>query len=432
MRSRTASWTTWEPRLSPGRSAPAAEGSPLSIESVSTVGHLRVENWISWAISLAAIVYGLQTVLAVLPEWNDRFPTSWLGPLVLAVELIPLAGVIVCAAWPRVQFGFSVAFVWGYVLAELLWLGFVTDSSSNTDWIWLLCSVSSACAAQTRSRRFALWYTVAVCALVGWARVVRVPGGDPDYFRATMDFFFAVSLGLVIVMLVTVFRTTAQSMDTAAQSAMDRYRHDAMASAAEQERAEVDGFVHDTVLASLSSAVFAETPRQYAVSVRMASDAIRGLAGSIETDVGEHDEVSLDQMADSLERFSIESGIEAQLHRAGTSGVSIPARVAEAFTLAATQALRNSAEHAGVGLEREVRRSILVCGTDGLTRLSVTDNGRGFDPLRLDSSRLGVRVSIIGRMAAAGGQSRIESSPGTGTTVSLTWVPEPDITEEKS
>lgn len=424
MRSRTASSTTSGRRLTPS-SSPGLVPEYSTLESVSTVGHRRVEHWISWAIGLASIVYGVQTVLAVLGDWDVRFASPVLGVGILACELIPLAGVILTSPWPRVQRGFSLAFVIGYLVAELLWIVFVLDSGIGTDWIWLLCSVAAACAAQTLPRWLAVSYTVLVSALVGIARVCRVSTGEPDPFRATMDFIFAVSLSLVIVLLVSLFRSSARSLDKDAELAVERYQVDAMARAAEQERAEVDAFVHDTVLAALSSAVRAESPRQYDVSVRMATDAIRGLAGSIETDSGDLADVGLDALADALARFAAESRIEVTVTRVDTGHLMVPGRVAEAITLAATQALRNSVQHACSTDPGGVTRTVVVSGAHDIAEVLITDNGRGFDPLSIDASRLGVRVSIIGRMASAGGRGRIDSAPGAGTRVSLTWEDTP-------
>ena len=51
----------------------------------------------------------------------------------------------------------------------------------------------------------------------------------------------------------------------------------------------------------------------------------------------------------------------------------------------------------------------------------MSDDGRGFDPERAPISRHGVSGSIIARMHDAQGQARIDSSPGAGTTVTLSW-----------
>ena len=47
----------------------------------------------------------------------------------------------------------------------------------------------------------------------------------------------------------------------------------------------------------------------------------------------------------------------------------------------------------------------------------VSDQGRGFDPQAIPADRLGVRFSVIDRIRAAGGTTRIWSAPGAGTSI---------------
>ena len=54
--------------------------------------------------------------------------------------------------------------------------------------------------------------------------------------------------------------------------------------------------------------------------------------------------------------------------------------------------------------------------------VTVRDEGAGFEPGAVDPYRLGLRVSIRGRLAAVrGGSARVTSTPGRGTTVTLDW-----------
>jgi signal transduction histidine kinase len=49
----------------------------------------------------------------------------------------------------------------------------------------------------------------------------------------------------------------------------------------------------------------------------------------------------------------------------------------------------------------------------------VRDRGRGFDASDVAPDRLGVRRSIVDRMARHGGRAEVRSSPGQGTEVRL-------------
>ena len=49
----------------------------------------------------------------------------------------------------------------------------------------------------------------------------------------------------------------------------------------------------------------------------------------------------------------------------------------------------------------------------------VRDRGKGFVLDEVEPGRLGVRESIIGRMARVGGKAEVHSTPGEGTEVAL-------------
>jgi signal transduction histidine kinase len=86
---------------------------------------------------------------------------------------------------------------------------------------------------------------------------------------------------------------------------------------------------------------------------------------------------------------------------------------------AAAQALVNSSQHAGQG---PVRRWVALDRTgDAGVLVEVGDDGVGFDTGSVPEERLGVRVSIVERVANAGGRACIDSRPGRGTVVRLMW-----------
>jgi signal transduction histidine kinase len=78
----------------------------------------------------------------------------------------------------------------------------------------------------------------------------------------------------------------------------------------------------------------------------------------------------------------------------------------------------NSVQHAGPAKSRR----LTVGGNDqsGCT-IEISDTGRGFELASVASARLGLRVSIQDRVAAAGGVAVLRTSPGHGTVITLTW-----------
>jgi signal transduction histidine kinase len=115
---------------------------------------------------------------------------------------------------------------------------------------------------------------------------------------------------------------------------------------------------------------------------------------------------------------------------AGPEGApAIPAPLAAAAAHAVREALANVASHAGTG-EAWVEISLPGPGGRGTgpggLEVIVRDAGAGFDPARIDPARLGLRRSIIERVADWGGQASVRSAPGAGTVVSLRWAARPE------
>ncbi|AXB49178.1 histidine kinase [Amycolatopsis albispora] len=91
----------------------------------------------------------------------------------------------------------------------------------------------------------------------------------------------------------------------------------------------------------------------------------------------------------------------------------LPASAALALVRAVREALLNVERHAGV--------TEAVLTVEAGVRVTVRDEGRGFDPAAVPAHRRGIRGSLVERMAAAGGRATVTSAPGEGTTVELSW-----------
>jgi hypothetical protein len=97
--------------------------------------------------------------------------------------------------------------------------------------------------------------------------------------------------------------------------------------------------------------------------------------------------------------------------------ISVDAAVAAAFADAVAEALENVVRHAGTD-----RAELCLSEVDGQVTVTVADHGRGFEPDSVPAHRFGVRESIVGRLAEVGGHTSIQSSPGTGTRISMVWT----------
>jgi len=115
---------------------------------------------------------------------------------------------------------------------------------------------------------------------------------------------------------------------------------------------------------------------------------------------------------------------------------AVPAPVGIAMAYAVREALVNVASHAGTG-EAWVEvhpagagdspvpygAAVPPAAVPGSLRVTVRDAGAGFDPASVDQTRLGLRRSIVERLADVGGRASVRSSPGAGTVVCLYWAP---------
>jgi signal transduction histidine kinase len=93
----------------------------------------------------------------------------------------------------------------------------------------------------------------------------------------------------------------------------------------------------------------------------------------------------------------------------------------EALVAALREAAHNAARHAGV---TEV--SVYVEVQPERVEAYVRDRGKGFDLDAVEPGRLGVRESIVGRMARHGGKAQVHTAPGEGTEVTLEIARTPD------
>lgn len=105
-------------------------------------------------------------------------------------------------------------------------------------------------------------------------------------------------------------------------------------------------------------------------------------------------------------------GLTVNVTGAGRDVLEYPPGTGDALLAAIRASLENVLRHA-----KTDSADIEVVYTPEQLTFMVSDQGAGFDMSEVDANRLGIRDSILGRIEAVGGQARIWSSPGAGTTV---------------
>lgn len=381
----------------------------------------QVEIVASRALGVFGVVFGAQTVpsaVAQAPALADGAGTAMMAVLygaLAALAVATFARIAVRAA--------AATFAILYVVVLLAWPYLVVDPapmSGETPWLYYLCTVATTAAVIAAPPLSAAAYTIAVPAAYGVIRVTP-SGGEAGPFLAVLDAMYAMILGIVALMIITMLRQAAESVDAAQDAALQRYDVVARQHANEIERVKVDALVHDSVLTTLLSAAAARTAAERTLAARMAGDAVRRLDEAASEEPGSEDRVGLDVLVRRLDAAA--AGFSAQIDvRSGeVGGVELPIDAVDALSSAAVQAMVNSVQHADAPGRVALRRiEILGVGAGGCV-IRVVDDGVGFDPDRVPMSRIGLRVSITERMSNAGGSAAVESAPGAGTTVTLAW-----------
>jgi signal transduction histidine kinase len=243
----------------------------------------------------------------------------------------------------------------------------------------------------------------------------------------------AAAILLVMVAGVHVFgRRQLYSRAAAADAALD----EADRAASEQyvilsrniEQREHERLLHDTVLNTLTA--LARAGRD---DVAEAVDRCRQDVALIESVLSDPDELDADpgrpdgDLVSGVQAVAAEMrvrGLRVHIDIDAREAPAVPVPVVTAISNAVREALSNVAAHAGTG---EAWVEIGPAAADGNAaaagrlQVIVRDRGTGFDPARVDQTRLGLRRSIAERMADCSGYASIWSVPGQGTEVYMSW-----------
>lgn len=394
---------------------------PQIKQSSNPISRGQVERVLSRSVAAFGMVFAAQTVPSLLSQLDEAYPL-WLWAVVPALFgwLVVTLMLSIAQRWVRQAHG---VFALLYLAALISWPLTIlpgVEVFTGLHWLNYLITVATGMAAIAFSTLIATIYLFLAPLIYAVIRTTPA-GGGASWQLAVLEGLFALILGAAVLILVTMLRQAASSVDDAQAAAIDRYGHAVRQHATEVERVLVDSIVHDSVLTTLLSAARAYTPEAKALAATMAGNAIGHLREAAMISLTDESTVRVSVLADRIAETaaSLSPQIELRLRPTGT-GV-LPAQAADTIHSAATQAMVNSLQHAG-DAQRWV--SVRVVSPKGV-EVIIADTGSGFDLAAVPSERLGVRVSIIDRVANAGGRATIRSAPGKGTTTTIRW---PDVT----
>ncbi len=411
---------------------PAAEWrvARLATRRRTAITRAQVETVSGRALGLFGLVFGAQTLPMALDQSTALI--SGAGAGLMAVLYGAMVAMAIASITKVAVRGAALAFALLYAVALVAWPFLVADPAQldgTEPWLYYIGTVATTAAVVALPAPVATGYTIVVPATYGVIRLLPA-GGAVDPLLAVLDAMYAAILGVVVLIIVTMLRQAAESVDTAQEAALERYDVAARQHATEHERDKVDALVHDSVLTTLLTAAAARTAEEQSLAARMAEDAVERLDEAGASGPRALDRVGLTVLVRRLRAALTTLSAPFTVRVVNTGGVELPVEAVDALYTAAVQAMVNSVQHAddpALSTRRELRiRGVRAGGCV----IEVADNGVGFDPDDVPVERLGLRVSIAERMVNAGGRADIASSPGEGTTVTVAWPASPEGGDE--
>ena len=276
---------------------------------------------------------------------------------------------------------------------------------------------SIAIALKPRTWRNAV---VAVAFLVSVALTLFVTSGT-DYTTPLLAFvlFVWVAAFLIGSWLSASLRRASRRIANIGRA----HRAERQASETEAQRRQGARLLHDTVLATLTLLAHSGYGVSEAALRQQASDDARLLRqlrlGATPAPQASGD-YTLEPVTESVLGNTLENvkqrfgrmGLEVSWH--GTGQVLLPSEILDAFLLSLAECLENVRRHSGVTVAH-----VTITDDDTTVRAMVTDSGVGFEIGDIDTQKLGFKESVVARLRDVGGNARLFSAPGSGTTVVL-------------
>lgn len=377
----------------------------------------RMERILAIVVAIGSAALGVQALIAAL---SSPLRTDAADAVILAAVFVPLVAMLAACLIGRGVRLFSGVFAVIYVLALAAWPTVVdpTDKSAGDQpWIFFLVNVGVVAAMLAFPLRLQFAWAAGMPFVYGYVRLVQGEFSREFWVTTAFDVSFTLILGVVMISLGWMFRSVAAGVDEARGQAVSSYSTAAAAAAAEEERVAMSALMHDSVLAALIAAERAEGDRAKELAVAMAREALTRLANTeaAVAQEGSDEPIGTAQIVVELRRALSELGADAIVEERGGIGL-IPGRAARALVLAARQAIGNAVAHAG---GRGLHIVAEGHGDEGIA-VTVSDAGPGFDVESIGADRLGIRASILARMAGVAGTAEIRSDEH-GTIVVLGW-----------
>lgn len=393
------------------------------------------------------------TVLLTSPAWLHGAVTqapamaAWWNYVVIGLVVVTALNVVAAGVVGVTVRGPAALMAGAVAVGVITWPSGVVDAAAaatRLPWMWLVLPPALAAVATFDSIALSVGYGIAVAAVFVSYRTMDVGGAGPPGIVAVEGILLVV-MAVGLALLVRTAAAAARGVDEDAARATAARASAASLAAAAAARADVDAVIHDRVLSALT--VVAGSPRSPRVP-EVARDALKALGAP--TDLGAAGPVPVDELrervaaavTDMAPALTVTSGgtqdPAGRQDRAGSGDpagrgdpaardAAVPEAVARAVVEAAAEAVRNSLRHGHDDGRAPAVTVDVAAGDDTATVVvEVRDDGRGFRPEAVPPGRLGLEVSVRGRMRSVGGHADVRSEPGAGTVVVLRWPAQDD------
>jgi signal transduction histidine kinase len=356
--------------------------------------------------------------LVSIPEirTDSVIVASWWTPLAVALAYGP-GGALLAASLIRhprwLDTAIPLACGCGYLGALVLWF-FAWDGTQiagpRTTWLVVFPGLASLAMVLAR------WPWLACLQLL-----ISIPGvflanalARPDKYDAWAtvgDLTWAWAFSTVFVLAGIMAVRTGDILDATRERVAAAAAQMAEQQARDAERSWYRMLIHDWVLAVLQNVRHGCADPQVMRWAQRAMDELD--AGSPH---GEAVAIGLMPLMRAV-IADTDGGIMVTGQPPRREDVHLPPGVVRELVAAAAEAARNCVRHAGP----DATVAVHVESDAGWVRVTVIDNGSGFDPRAVREDRMGLSFSIQRRMTALGGRATIDTRPGAGTRIFLDW-----------
>ncbi|SEJ61009.1 sensor histidine kinase [Demequina mangrovi] len=377
----------------------------------------RLQRTLLGALGVGALIFGalLATGDSGWITQVDQLRAPFGVLTVLIGIVVPTAYVVLARVLPiRPLLALAGTTSMAFLGVQLLWPMMMHEpflANDGTPWIQGVTAVHATAAAISWPRIVGWAYPLAQGPIVAFTQI-RVR--DDAALEATLDGLGAIIFCLIVCGISIAVISAGDRQDAAAAHAREQAALEASRRTREAEQSRINAIVHDDVMSVLLAASRPSPPAQLAEQARHAIASVESLASG-RTETRDYDPEEFIAVVRSTAAV-IDSAVPVRYSVEGEQ--PMPAGVVAAFAEATAEALRNALGHGGDASAPRVECDV----DDGSARVVIADSGTGFAASRISPRRLGIRVSILERMrAVTGGDADVTSTPGAGTTVTLSW-----------